>query len=243
MELRWVMERRKFTREFIYAAFCGRSAGFSGQGAPQAPILPLGPSKEDRLEFSKAREVLRAAMCEGRDELDVLKLACGSLIKTCDLWIKNEFLDPRDDETPEAAKARYLENIEGCGVKFAALVDSGNGLQALVKLEAKIALGPLNGGNLFSEEDQGFQRKRSLLARRLSSPTRRFLDGTTHRPRTAPASPPTRSTRLAVQRRRRRCGRSMGSRVRIALSPREPLCVWTLCSPKSNNNAEALELF
>jgi hypothetical protein len=47
-------------------------------------------SKEDRLEFAKAREVLRAAMREGRDELDVVKLACGSLIKTCDLWIKNE---------------------------------------------------------------------------------------------------------------------------------------------------------
>ena len=47
-------------------------------------------SKEDRLEFSKAREVLRAAMRDDRDELDAVKAACGSLIKTCDLWIKNE---------------------------------------------------------------------------------------------------------------------------------------------------------
>jgi len=47
-------------------------------------------SKEDRLEFSNAREVLRTAMREGRDELDTLKLVCKSLIKTCDLWIKKE---------------------------------------------------------------------------------------------------------------------------------------------------------
>jgi hypothetical protein len=47
-------------------------------------------SKEDRLEFSKARDVLRAAMREGRDELDAVKVACGSLIKACDLWIKKE---------------------------------------------------------------------------------------------------------------------------------------------------------
>jgi hypothetical protein len=47
-------------------------------------------SKEDRLEFSKAREALKAAMRDGHDEIDALKAAARSLIKTCDLWIKNE---------------------------------------------------------------------------------------------------------------------------------------------------------
>jgi hypothetical protein len=45
-------------------------------------------------------------------------------------------------------------------------------------------------------------------------------------PRTAPASPLTRSTRLAAQWRRRRCGSGMGSRVLMSLSPHEPLSDW-----------------
>jgi hypothetical protein len=47
-------------------------------------------SKEDRLEFSKAREVLRTAIREGRDDQDALKDVCRSLIETCDRWIKAE---------------------------------------------------------------------------------------------------------------------------------------------------------
>src|SRR5262249_35427268 len=48
--------------------------------------------------------------------------------------------------------------------------------------------------------------------------TTRLLDETTPGPRTAPASPPTRSTRLAAPRRRRPCGSGMGSRVLTTLS-------------------------
>src|SRR5262249_30546650 len=40
--------------------------------------------------------------------------------------------------------------------------------------------------------------------------------------RIAPASPPTRSTRSAAPRRRRPCGRDIGSRVLMSLSPHEP---------------------
>ena len=43
-------------------------------------------SKQDRLEFAKARKVLWTAMCEGR--ANGLSLVCVSLIETCDLWIK-----------------------------------------------------------------------------------------------------------------------------------------------------------
>jgi len=51
--------------------------------------------------------------------------------------------DPRDDETPEAAKARYLKAIEESGIKFTFGIDSGNGIQGLIRLTERIELGPL----------------------------------------------------------------------------------------------------
>jgi hypothetical protein len=71
-------------------------------------------------------------------------------------------LDPRDDETPEQAKARYLKAIEQfteeTGIKFIFGIDSGNGLNGLVRLEPRIELGePIRNdkGKLeFSPEDQ-----------------------------------------------------------------------------------------
>ena len=53
--------------------------------------------------------------------------------------------DPRDDETPEQAKARYLKAIEQfteeTGIKFTFGIDSGNGIQGLCRLRERIALG------------------------------------------------------------------------------------------------------
>jgi putative DNA primase/helicase len=49
-------------------------------------------------------------------------------------------LDPNEDETPEAAKARYLAKIETLSWKPTAIIDSGNGIQALWQLETE--LGP-----------------------------------------------------------------------------------------------------
>ena len=49
-------------------------------------------------------------------------------------------LDPEDKETPEEAKARYLAKIETLSWKPTAIIDSGNGLQALWQLETE--LGP-----------------------------------------------------------------------------------------------------
>jgi tetratricopeptide (TPR) repeat protein len=63
-------------------------------------------------------------------------------------------------------------------------------------------------------------------ARRLSLLTTKFSDGITPGPRKAPASPPMRSTRLAAQRRRRRCGSGMGSRVLTTQSAHERLSGW-----------------
>jgi hypothetical protein len=49
-------------------------------------------------------------------------------------------LDPRDGETTDAAKARYQKRIAACEQTPAAIVDSGNGIQALWKLSTRIAL-------------------------------------------------------------------------------------------------------
>jgi hypothetical protein len=62
--------------------------------------------------------------------------------------------DPASDETPEAAKGRYLEQLNGAfEPKATAGVDSGNGIQGLWKLEERITLGELINGK-FSAEDQ-----------------------------------------------------------------------------------------
>lgn len=49
-------------------------------------------------------------------------------------------LDPKEGETPEAAKARYLAALEGFEPKPAAVIDSGNGLNILLKLSERIEL-------------------------------------------------------------------------------------------------------
>jgi hypothetical protein len=48
-------------------------------------------------------------------------------------------LDPRDDESPEAAKARYRENLRGDPTPTV-IIDSGNGIQALWRLSEPIVL-------------------------------------------------------------------------------------------------------
>jgi len=82
-------------------------------------------------------------------------------------------------------------------------------------------------GKVVGSEHPNTNRTRRSLAGVLlatGAPTMtRFLDGTTPGPTTAPASLPTRSTRLAAQGRRRRYGNGMGSRVLTNPSPHEPL--------------------
>ena len=54
-------------------------------------------------------------------------------------------LDPRNDETSEAAKARYLEQLKTFEPKATAIVDSGNGVQGLWRLNPSIPLGDASG--------------------------------------------------------------------------------------------------
>ena len=49
-------------------------------------------------------------------------------------------LDPRDGESPEDAKARYLKGLETFKPAATAIIDSGNGIQALGRLEPRIEL-------------------------------------------------------------------------------------------------------
>jgi putative DNA primase/helicase len=50
-------------------------------------------------------------------------------------------LDPNEGETSEAAKARYLKALESFEPKPTAAIDSGNGIQALWRLQERIVLG------------------------------------------------------------------------------------------------------
>src|SRR5262249_17901799 len=49
--------------------------------------------------------------------------------------------DPKEGETSEAAKARYLKALESFEPKPTAAIDSGNGVQLLSRLEKRIELG------------------------------------------------------------------------------------------------------
>src|SRR5262249_28355501 len=68
--------------------------------------------------------------------------------------------------------------------------------------------------------------KPSPSARLRSPVTTSLLDVITPGRRTAPASLPMRSTRLAARMRPRRCGSGTGSQLLISLSPHDPLLGW-----------------
>jgi AAA domain len=64
-------------------------------------------------------------------------------------------LDPRDDESAEDAKARYLGQLNGAfQPKPTAIVDSGNGIQCLWKLAEPIVLGEDRATVIANVEDQ-----------------------------------------------------------------------------------------
>jgi hypothetical protein len=62
-------------------------------------------------------------------------------------------LDPRNDETAQQAKDRYLDTLEQTQPHPTAIIDSGNGLQVLWRLDQPIILGEPIGGE-YSPEDQ-----------------------------------------------------------------------------------------
>ena len=49
-------------------------------------------------------------------------------------------LDPKENETPEAAKTRYLAGLDEFKPPPTAIIDSGNGIQALWRLDEPIKL-------------------------------------------------------------------------------------------------------
>jgi putative DNA primase/helicase len=68
-------------------------------------------------------------------------------------------LDPRDGEAPNVAKARYLDAIADHNPEATAVIDSGNGIQALFKLRERIVIGaPVRWDEddkpVFSDKDQ-----------------------------------------------------------------------------------------
>jgi hypothetical protein len=82
-------------------------------------------------------------------------------------------LDPADGEASEAAKARYLKQLNGgFEPKPTAMIDSGNGLNGLARLKPRIELGePVNGK--FSTEDQAkiadVEARAAAMMRRLGA--------------------------------------------------------------------------
>ena len=56
-------------------------------------------------------------------------------------------LDPKDTESPEAAKVRYRAALESYSLTPTAVIDSGNGIQALWRLDKPIELEPMRTKN------------------------------------------------------------------------------------------------
>jgi hypothetical protein len=81
-------------------------------------------------------------------------------------------LDPAPGETAEAAKTRYLKRIDDGAFETTAGIDSGNGLQLLLRLRERIVLGEPAGGR-FSPEDQAkiddAEGRAAALMRRLGA--------------------------------------------------------------------------
>src|SRR5262249_22447116 len=94
-------------------------------------------------------------------------------------------LDPADGETPEAAKARYLEQLNGpFEPKPTAIVDSGNGIQCLWRLAESIEL-PSDAGAIIANAEA---RSAALMVRLGAKPGTQNIDrilrlpGTTNLP-------------------------------------------------------------
>ena len=81
-------------------------------------------------------------------------------------------LDPRDDESPEDAKARYLKALETFKPAATAIINSGNGIQALWQLETGFELAePM--GKTFPAENAAItaevEARSATLMKRLGS--------------------------------------------------------------------------
>jgi hypothetical protein len=94
--------------------------------------------------------------------------------------------DPTKDETPDAAKARYLGQFDnGFEPPPTVIVDSGNGIQALWRLKEPIVLDGADRERLIAEAEA---RNKDLMERLGTDPSTRNIDrilrlpGTTNQP-------------------------------------------------------------
>ena len=79
-------------------------------------------------------------------------------------------LDPNHGETPEAAKARYLAQLDGAGVPVpTAIVDSGNGIQGLWRLRERIELAAPVAKEFPSEAKEAIRAVESRMAAMMKS--------------------------------------------------------------------------
>ena len=73
-------------------------------------------------------------------------------------------LDPKQDETPEAAKARYLALLDELKPEPTAIIDSGNGIQVLLKLAEPIMLAePVIATNAKGKSEKVFPAETAAL--------------------------------------------------------------------------------
>ena len=67
-------------------------------------------------------------------------------------------LDPRDGESPEDAKSRYLKALETFKPAATAIINSGNGIQALGRAGAADRAGRASGGSLSCRDGSNNRR-------------------------------------------------------------------------------------
>ena len=73
-------------------------------------------------------------------------------------------LDPKKDETPEAAKTRFLSALDELKPEPTAIIDSGNGIQVLLKLAEPIILAePMIATNAEGKSERAFPAETAAL--------------------------------------------------------------------------------
>ena len=73
-------------------------------------------------------------------------------------------LDPKKDETPEAAKTRFLSALDELKPEPTAIIDSGNGIQVLLKLAEPIMLAePVIATNAKGKSEKVFPAETAAL--------------------------------------------------------------------------------
>jgi hypothetical protein len=153
-----------------------QSIGFLKQLRPKGPwvltaITPDGPTIT--VTVRTAAEI-DSFICEHNGKRNIYysvnptKTAMSKKAKKTDIAAA-EFLlgdlDPPDNETSEAAKIRYLEQLKTFEPTATTIVDSGNGVQSLWRLEPSITLGDASDSIIADVEARSAELMRRLGAK------------------------------------------------------------------------------